>query len=133
MSLSACPCCSGKPFAQCCQPFLEGEKKPRTPKQLMRSRYTAYCLGGYGEYLHSTWHPSYRAGLTAGSLSGKTRDWESLEVLQASQEGNKAGVEFRAKYREPNGEMMYHHEVSVFLRVKGQWYYTDGRVQVTAA
>ena len=99
----------------------------------MRSRYSAYCLGGYGEYLHSTWHPAYRQGLTPNSLSGKTRDWLSLEILQAAQEGDKGGVEFRAKYREDNGELKYHHEVSVFVRMKGQWLYTDGKVQVSPA
>ena len=133
MSQSTCPCCSGKPLSQCCQPYLDGKKKVRTAKQLMRSRYAAYCLGGYGQYLHDSWHPEYRKGLTAQSLNNRTHDWQSLEILQDAQKGDKAGVEFRAKYGDEKGELKYHHEVSVFVRIKGKWLYTDGKVQVTPA
>ncbi len=133
MSQTSCPCCSDKPFAKCCQPYLDGKQTAKTVKQLMRSRFSAYTLGGFGQYLHDTWHPNYRKGLTPNSLSQRTCDWQSLEVLQSKQEGDKGGVEFRAKYIDEKGELLYHHEISVFVRVKGRWYYTDGKVQITPA
>ncbi|MCG8416077.1 MAG: hypothetical protein MI746_17815 [Pseudomonadales bacterium] len=98
----------------------------------MRSRYTAYKLGGYGEYLWRTWHPNTSKGLTPQSLSGKTRDWQSLEIVDTMQDGDKGGVEFRANYLDEHGELKCHHEMSAFVRVKGQWVYVDGKVQLEA-
>ena len=39
-----CPCHSGQPYANCCQPIHKGKKRP-SPTQLMRARYAAYALG----------------------------------------------------------------------------------------
>ncbi len=96
----------------------------------MRSRFTAYTMGGYGQYLVDTWHPAYVRGNTANSLSLKTHDWRNLQILQSGQQGNRGGVEFIADFIDNKGELQRHHEVSVFERHKGRWYYTDGRVQV---
>ena len=54
-------CCCGAPvaLAECCGPFVEGAKFPATAEQLMRSRYSAYCLGRVS-YLVETTHPSER-------------------------------------------------------------------------
>ncbi|HSG62441.1 MAG TPA: SEC-C metal-binding domain-containing protein, partial [Pseudomonadales bacterium] len=46
-----CPCGSNKPFAKCCDRFLSGAQHAKTPEQLMRSRFSAFFLGGYGQYL----------------------------------------------------------------------------------
>ena len=131
MSENTCPCCSEKPFAKCCAPFLDGSSKAKTVKQLMRARFCAYRLGGYGEFLFNTWHPNYCGGLTPQSLSGKTHNWQSLEVLQSEQQGDKGGVEFRANYIDEHGDLQCHYEVALFLRHKGRWFYTDGKVQIT--
>ena len=125
-----CPCCSEKTFAKCCDPFLSGKRIPKTPKQLMRSRFAAYAIGDHGQYLMETWHPAYSRGNTANSLSMKTHDWRSLKVLQAGQEGDRGGVEFVADYVDPKGVLQRHHEISVFVRHKGRWFYTDGKVDV---
>src|SRR5579872_6887463 len=37
-----CPCASGKTYLDCCGVFITHQKLPSTPKELMRSRYTAY-------------------------------------------------------------------------------------------
>jgi len=125
MTATQCPCCSGKSFAHCCQPFLTGKAKPRTVKQLMRSRYTAYATGGYGDYLLATWVPSNRPKESAQSLSLKTVDWQGLTILDSSQQGNKGAVDFEARYLDANGQEQIHREQSVFLRHKGAWYYVD--------
>ncbi len=39
-----CPCDSGTPYNQCCQPLHEGVAAT-TAEALMRSRYSAYVLG----------------------------------------------------------------------------------------
>ena len=55
----------------------------------MRSRFAAYTIGGFGQYLVDTWHPAYVRGNTANSLSLKTHDWRSLRILQSGQQGNR--------------------------------------------
>jgi SEC-C motif domain protein len=124
-----CICCSNKSFDKCCGRFLSGEQSAKTPEQLMRSRYSAYALGSYGEYLLSTWFSATSAGLTAESLSEKSVEWVKLEVLSKSQLGDKGTVEFNAHYREDesnNNQAM--HEVSVFQRSSGRWFYVGGEV-----
>ncbi len=95
----------------------------------MRSRYSAYALGGYGEYLLKTWFPATAQGLTAEQLSERTLDWQELEVLSKSQKGDEGQVVFRAKYFCENGKEGVMSEVSSFKRVKGHWYYVGGEVE----
>lgn len=124
MTKKACPCCSGKDIDQCCGPFLQGKKKPKTVTQLMRSRFTAYFIGA-GPYLLATWHPANRQGQTAQNLSQRLVNWQSLEVIDSSQQGDKGAVEFKATFLDANGQPGVHHEISTFLREKGTWYYVD--------
>ncbi len=60
-----CICGSGKLFEKCYSPLLNGTRRAKTPEQLMRSRYSAYALGNYGDYLLETWFPATAKGLTA--------------------------------------------------------------------
>jgi len=122
-----CICQSGKAKIKCCQRFLNGQAKAKTPVQLMRSRYSAFALGGYGDYLLSTWSVSQRKGMTAAELSVRSTDWVGLEILQKAQKGDQAIVEFKAYYQSDN-EKLAHHERSTFERVSGQWFYISGDV-----
>ena len=72
---------------QCCGRFLDQGKFAKTPVQLMRSRYSAYALGGYGEYLVKTWHPKSAQGINAAELSIRSTDWQSLEIVEKTQKG----------------------------------------------
>ena len=55
----ACYCGSQKFYEDCCFPFISGDLKPEIPEQLMRARYSAFCIKDI-EYLISTHHPSKR-------------------------------------------------------------------------
>ncbi|MEY3667680.1 MAG: hypothetical protein RL572_1220 [Pseudomonadota bacterium] len=129
MSITACRCDSGKPFARCCGPFLSGREQARTPKQLMRSRYTAYALGGHGDYLMKTWHPGTVGPLSAEILDEVTLDWRGLEILDEDQKGDRGRVDFKATYVDEAGNSHVHHEHSAFLRVKGKWLYVEGKMR----
>ena len=96
----------------------------------MRSRFSAYALGGYGEYLLSTWFPATAQGLTAEELSKKTLNWQRLDVISFSQQADKGTVEFKAWFsRSPESdELECMHEISEFVRIKSRWYYVSGRV-----
>lgn len=95
----------------------------------MRSRFSAYALGGYGEYLMSTWLEAQALGLTVSALSEKAVDWQRLEIISSSQEGAKGTVEFKAWFYElPNsGALECMHEISEFIRIKSCWFYVAGR------
>ncbi len=133
------PCLCGRNavWKDCCGRFLEQQQNPKTAEQLMRSRYCAYALGGHGEYLLKTWFPATAEGLTVEDLSEKNTDWLQLEVLDKTQQGNKASVEFKAWYRSDEADavmldgitMKALHEKSAFTRVAGRWLYIGGEIR----
>ena len=125
MTSILCPCTSGKPYDSCCGPYHEHRASAKTVKQLMRSRYCAYALGGLGDYLLETWHPSTRDSLTAASLSAKTLDWQGLKVLDFRHKGDEGMVKFEARYLKDDDSPGLLQEVSRFVRVKGKWLYLD--------
>lgn len=94
----------------------------------MRSRYSAYALGGYGDYLLQTWFPATAKGLTGESLSQRSCDWIKLEILDKSQKGDKGMVEFNAWFHSDTGDKDVLHENSVFQRIDGLWLYVGGEV-----
>ena len=97
----------------------------------MRSRYSAYTLGGHGDYLLETWFPATAKGLTAEELSLRTCDWNELEVLNKSQKGDQGTVEFNAWFDNDQGDKQVLHEKSVFQRINGRWLYVGGEVDST--
>lgn len=94
----------------------------------MRSRYSAYALGGYGEYLMKTWLPAMARNMTALELNERALDWQRLEVLGKSQKGDEGEVEFNAHFINDAGEPDIMHELSSFKRINGLWYYVGGVV-----
>jgi len=88
----------------------------------MRSRYSAYALGGYGEYLLQTWLTDDVMRLDAGELSVKSVDWVSLDVLDKWQKGDEGFVEFKACFLQGDEKVAY-HEKSLFKRANGKWLY----------
>ena len=125
---NSCICSSGKLSEKCCLPFLSGTRHAKTPEQLMRSRYSAYALGGYGDYLLDTWFPATAKGLTVEALSLRSFNWIELEVLNKSQKGDQGTVEFNAWFHNDQGSKEVLHEKSVFQRVSGRWLYVGGEV-----
>ncbi|MBX7174432.1 MAG: hypothetical protein K1X72_25895 [Pyrinomonadaceae bacterium] len=127
-----CYCCSGKEFADCCQPFINGKGKPATAEELMRSRYSAYATAAIEFLLRST-HPSTRKFHDAESLENWARSnvWKKLEVISTAN-GNpvdKEGtVEFKAYFTDSNGQSQIHHELSSFRKELGKWFFVDGKI-----
>jgi SEC-C motif-containing protein len=102
---------------------LEGGAAP-SAEALMRSRYSAYCLKNF-DYLLATTDPQWRLDFDAPA----TRQWmdestfTGLEVLKASEDGNKGVVEFRARFHVGDGAEEVHHEVARFRKQGGVWYF----------
>lgn len=120
----SCPCLSGLPYEECCEPFHLGRVEAPTAERLMRSRYTAYARS-LPEYLLRTWHPSTRPATLV--LEEGVR-WYRLDILSRSRGGmldTEGAVEFTASYR-VDGISGRQHETSRFVREGGRWYYVDG-------
>lgn len=122
--MTTCPC-GRADYDRCCGRFHDGAI-PETAEQLMRSRYSAYVLG-LGDYLAATWHPDTRpSSIDVGSAEAKATRWLGLDVKRHSADGDRATVEFVARYRVGGGSAQRLHELSRFERIDGRWYYRDG-------
>ena len=76
---NACPCYSGKTYADCCQPLHDGLAAPDA-ERLMRSRYTAFATRDAAHLLR-TWHPSTRPRSIEFDPGQR---WTGLEVLHTT-------------------------------------------------
>ena len=124
MSKEKCPCCSDKSFLECCQPFILGLKKPTTPEELMRSRYSAYATCEV-DYLYNTTATKEQKYYSKKEIErwSSENDWLKLEIIQAS--GN--SVQFKATHRLKSSlDIQIHHELSRFIQEGNDWKYLDG-------
>ncbi len=121
--LKKCPCCSGKYYEKCCEPYHKEKTFPQSPEQLMRSRYAAFTLH-LADYLLATSHPSLNRQQTRKSILqwAQENDWQKLEVLFTSEKQ----VEFKAYYKDYSGQNHVHHELSDFVLQNGKWLYKSG-------
>ena len=137
-SSDLCPCgrLDGRrrPLAwvDCCGRFVDHFDHQPAPdaESLMRSRYSAFVLQR-SDYLLATWHPDTRP---ASLDLEPAPHWLGLEVRGHWPDGDRAQVEFVARYRE-QGRAVRLHERSRFVRETRldaggpglpRWYYVDG-------
>jgi SEC-C motif-containing protein len=123
MSATTCPCCSGKQFSLCCEPYIKGTAKAPTAEALMRSRYSAYAVHN-ANYLYKTTAPKMRKYHSKAALLGwaKSNQWVKLEIVKATE----TVVEFNAYYLDSQLKAQMHHEISTFVQENENWYYLDG-------
>lgn len=131
-----CPCCSGKKFADCCQPFMNSVQLPEKPEQLMRSRYSAFATKQYA-YITDTNFSSDPLTENSESIEEdyKNIHWLKLNVEETSDSGplDAAGwVNFSAYYGIKN-KVFVLKECSNFKRINGKWFYdidsSDSKVE----
>lgn len=118
-----CYCGSKQPFVSCCQPIIEGQAAT-TAEQLMRSRYSAFCIKDK-DFLLASWHHENRPDKLDFD---EQQQWLGLKILkvQDGSELHQAGiVEFVARYK-INGKASRLHEISQFVNIDGQWFYSTG-------
>jgi SEC-C motif-containing protein len=128
--MTDCPCCSGREYEQCCEPFIEGEANPPTAEALLRARYTAFTVEAI-EYVRTTTHPRSLQDFDEDEARSWSTgsDWEGFEILESTGGGpndDQATIEFAATYIQDEEEKV-HHEISRFKRDKGKWFFVDGK------
>lgn len=123
--MNLCPCCSNKPYNDCCGRFIDNGQVPTTPEQLMRSRYSAYANNNL-VYLENTMK-SPAADQFDKNTKRSNINWIKLEVLNSSVSGKKGKVEYIAYYNDQSG-LQSLHEKSQFRLDEGHWYYIDGEI-----
>jgi SEC-C motif-containing protein len=127
--MDQCPCGSELPYAQCCEPLINGIKQAETAEQLMRSRYCAFTRASVA-YLIETVHPDKRSQhdeKTTRKWAEKAQ-WHSLNILATEKGGaqdTEGIVEFVAQYTEKQRRVK-HHEIAQFKKQDGRWYFVDG-------
>ena len=104
-----CPC-GAADYDRCCGRFHRGAI-PETAEQLMRSRYSA---------------DTRPDTIDVGSAEAKATRWLGLDVKRHVPDGDRAMVEFVARYRICGASAQRLHEISRFERIDGRWYYRDG-------
>ena len=96
----------------------------------MRSRYTAYVMGN-AQYIFRTWHEKTRPTLQSlrDSEPQKLVGLKILSIQAGSVDDDKGMVEFIASYENPvtntDEPIQQHKEKSLFVKVKGRWFYID--------
>ncbi len=119
-----CPCGSAKPYDDCCA--LPHAGMPAVSAEaLMRSRYCAF-VKRLEPYLFETWHASTRPKDIRLLRHDPPPKWLGLDVKACTTDGDRATVEFVARYRTGGGPATRMHETSRFVREGGRWYYVDG-------
>ncbi|AUR51314.1 YchJ family protein [Aquella oligotrophica] len=123
-----CKCGSNKDYQVCCGIYINDNKLPDTPEQLMRSRYTAYTMANI-DYIVKTMQgkPLVAYDQKESTLWAQSVIWQKLEVLNSSMNNDQGVVEFKAYYNDANRNVIL-HEISQFRRKDGRWYYIDGEI-----
>ena len=119
-----CYCGAEILFENCCEPKINGNVKATTPEDLMRSRYSAYCIQA-ADYLAQTTHISTRKFHKKSDILdwSKSNTWIKLEVIASTINT----VEFKAFYLDESLKATVHHELSTFIFENRNWFYVDGR------
>jgi SEC-C motif-containing protein len=136
MRVMECPCGSGQPADDCCDPIIEGAQKAATAEALMRARYTAYATERT-HFIIETHDPETRHELDEKATEkwASGNDWLGLDVRDVQKGGEKDDggiVEFVATFSDERDRTQNHHERSEFVRRDGDWYFHDGQVLVQA-
>ncbi|UYW01446.1 hypothetical protein K5I29_00360 [Flavobacterium agricola] len=118
-----CPCFSGLPYANCCEPYHIHVQNAPTPLALMRSRYSAFATHN-ADYLMRTTLPAKRKFHDKLDLLdwAQQNTWTNLEIVEAVDNI----VEFKAYYTDVSGKPQIQQERSRFQKLSDKWFYVDG-------
>lgn len=116
-----CLCGLEQSYKNCCGRFIESNLSPKTPEQLMRSRYSAYVLKNE-HYLLESWHASTRP--ESLGLSHDSTQWGKLKIISTAEKD----VCFVAYFTQDalNKEKTFALTESSHFIKEGSWFYLNG-------
>ncbi|SFZ98144.1 UPF0225 protein YchJ [hydrothermal vent metagenome] len=122
--MNKCYCKSGLEFSKCCEPILRVDEVADSALKLMRSRYSAYCIGDVN-YLQATTDNRTWSDEELKFIQNWADNsfWQHLEIVSYSEDI----VEFKAYYIFEKKQHL-HHEKSIFKKVNDMWKYVDGDI-----
>lgn len=128
----ACHCGVGDSYETCCAPVHDGSQPAKTAEALMRARYSAFASGNI-DFIESSTIESERQHVDREAVEAwsKQSEWQGIEVRSTENGGendSNGEVEFVAHYS-IQGQALTHHELAIFEKVDGAWYFVDGHVQ----
>lgn len=123
-----CYCCSGKPFTECCEPYLSLKQDADSCEALMRSRYSAYCTADTA-YLVATLHPSQHTINLAEEITAFANSVHfcRLHISSSSQTSTSGQVSFTAYF-------LHHQKLDTIAELsdfiyENRWYYKSGQLE----
>jgi SEC-C motif-containing protein len=135
--IQKCPCGSGLPYSECCEPIIKGRKDAPTAEALMRARYTSYAMDEI-PFLVNSCSPNTKQSEKIDEREtrkwAESSRWLGLEIVSKEKGGvddDEGTVEFKATFEDTSDKhagRQVHHERGSFERVNGKWYYTTGKV-----
>ena len=123
--MQSCPCGQSRPLEACCGPFLEGQARPETAEQLMRSRFSAYATGNI-DYVCETEENPDRSTIENWAHSTSFKRLRVLSAERGGVEDETGTVTFEADF-ETRGQTGTHRETSQFRRLDGRWMFVRGQ------
>lgn len=128
--MEQCPCGLDNQYDACCGAIHNGERKPDSPEQLMRARYSAF-VKGKTPFILDTVHPEKRSEHDEKSIKewSERSTWHGLDIVETSEAvGSDTGkVEFIAHFSE-KGKRYKHHELATFKKEEDGWFFFDGEI-----
>lgn len=121
-----CPCGSGIPFGECCEPYILGSLSAEDPERLLRSRFSAYTTKNV-PYIYATWHEKYRPVESQEDFlaSLKNISFTRLVIESKKLQGDKATIIYRAFCKKVLKNCQIREKAN-FIFENGHWLYTDG-------
>lgn len=116
-----CLCGLEQSYKNCCGRFIDSNKTPETPEQLMRSRYSAYALKNES-YLLNSWHVSTRPEFLKLNLD--STQWKKLKII-FTDDKDVCFVAFFTQDASSKEKTYALTELSHFIKEEN-WFYLNG-------
>ena len=126
--MSDCHCGLNKPFIECCGPYLNKEKVADTAEILLRARYSAFVEGDI-QFIEDSHSPLTKDQFTREDTKSwaEMSTWKGLTIQKTQiMSDSETQIEFEVRY-EMEEENKIHHELSVFKKQDGLWYFHSGK------
>jgi SEC-C motif-containing protein len=129
--MKVCPCGSGRPYAECCEPYISGRAQAPSAEALMRSRYAAYVEHAVDYIIATCIQKDDGIDVKETRNWSEKSRWLGLKIISVEKGGPgdaEGTVEFEASY-ERDGLRDIHHERARFKKRDGRWLYDEGDIR----